>query len=85
MFLNCSCDLMKSRSAASRTLAAGLLLVSCGVGWQHVFAPLLHLSAAQDDFFRGLCLGLGVTLEIVAIVALARIRVNHLSSDPSGK
>ncbi len=43
------------------------------------------LSAAQDDFFHGLCIGLGVTLEIVAIVALARIRVNHLSSDPSGK
>jgi F0F1-type ATP synthase membrane subunit c/vacuolar-type H+-ATPase subunit K len=85
MFLNCSCDLNKSRPAAMRMLAIGLLLVSCGIAWQHVFAPLLHLSADQDDFFRGLCMGLGITLEIMALVVLARIRANHQCSDPSGK
>jgi len=85
MFLNCSCNWMKSRSASMRTLAVGLLLVSCGVAWQHVFAPLFHLSAAQNDFFNGLCIGLGVTLEIIATVALVRIRANQPSSDFSSK
>jgi hypothetical protein len=85
MFLNCSCDSMKNRSAALRMLVAGLLLVSCGIAWQHVFAPLLHLSADQDDFFHGLCIGLGIGLEIMAIVVLTRSGINHPSSDPSAK
>jgi hypothetical protein len=76
---------MKSRSAAMRTLAVGLLLVSCGVAWQRVFAPLFHLSATQNDFFSGLCVGLGITLEIVAAVALARIRASQASSNFSSK
>jgi len=85
MFLNCSCNWMKSRSAAMRTLAIGLLMVSCGLAWQRVFAPLFHLSEAQNDFFSGICIGLGVTVEIVATVALARIRANQPSCDFSNK
>lgn len=85
MFLNCSCNWMKSRSAAMRTLAIGLLLVSFGVAWPHVFAPLFHSSASQNDFFSGICIGLGVTLEIAATVALVRIRANQPSSDFSSK
>jgi len=77
MLLN---DSKKSVSAALLLLSVGLLLLSCGVAWQHAFAPLLHLSAAQDDFIHGFSMGLGLTLEIAAVVMLVRISVNRQKS-----
>ncbi len=74
MLLN---DSKKSVSAALLLLSVGLLLLSCGVAWQHALAPLLHLSAAQNDFFHGFGIGLGLTLEIAALVMLVRLSVNR--------
>lgn len=73
MILNCMNDPKKSLSTALLTLVIGLLIVTCGATWQRVFAPILHLSTTQNDFVHGFCLGLGLTLEVVAIVVLARI------------
>lgn len=70
-------DSKKSVSAALLLLSAGLLLLSFGVAWQHAFAPLLHLSVAQNDFFHGFGMGLGLALEITAVVMLVRISVNR--------
>jgi hypothetical protein len=70
MLLN---DSKRSVSAALLLLSGGLLLISCGVAWQHTLAPLLHLSAAQSDFFHGFGIGLGLALEIAALVMLVRI------------
>ncbi len=60
----------KSLPAALFVLVLGLLLLSCAIGWQHAIGPLLHLSAAMDDFLHGFCLGLALTLEATAVVLL---------------
>lgn len=75
MLLNCIHDPKKSQSIALLTLVIGLLIVSCGATWQRAFAPILHLSIAQNDLFRGFCIGLGLTMEVVAVAVLARIGV----------
>ena len=72
MFLNDCVNSKKSRRSAQVLLSAGLLIVSCGIGWQHAFAPLFHLSAGPNDFVQGFYYGLGLTLEIVAVAMLAR-------------
>jgi FtsH-binding integral membrane protein len=77
MFFNHSLNSRKRLSAALLLLSVGLLVLSCGVAWQHAFAPLLHLSAARDDFFHGFSMGLGLTLEIAALVMLVHISVNR--------
>jgi hypothetical protein len=75
MLLNCIHDPKKSLSVALLTLVIGLLIVSCGATWQRAFAPILHLSMAQNDFFHGFCVSLGLTLEVAALVVLVRIGV----------
>jgi F0F1-type ATP synthase membrane subunit c/vacuolar-type H+-ATPase subunit K len=78
MLLNDSPDSKKSLPAALLLLSVGLLLLSCGIAWQHTFSPLLHLAARQDDFFHGFCMGLALTLEAGALVLLLRIGRSRL-------
>jgi len=80
MLFNHSLDSKKSLSAALVLLSVGLLLLSCGIAWQHAFAPLLHLGAQQNDFFHGFGIGLGLALETAAVVILVRISVNRPKS-----
>lgn len=78
MLLNDTPDSQKSLPAALLLLSVGLLVLSCGIAWQHAFAPLLHLRAAHDDFFHGFCIGLGLALETGALVMLVRISFSRL-------
>jgi hypothetical protein len=80
MILNCSPNSTKSLPAALLLLSAGLLALPCGIAWQHAFAPLFHLSSGPNDFVRGFCIGLGLALEIIALVMLARTSARRLKS-----
>jgi len=80
MLLNCALDAKKSLPAALLLLSAGLLVLMCGITWQHAFAPLLHLSAGYDDLLHGFCVGLGLTFEVVAVVMLVRINAARAKS-----
>jgi hypothetical protein len=73
MLRNKLLDSKKAQPVALALLSVGLLMVSCGAAWQRAFAPYIHLSAGYGDFLHGFCFGLGFTLEICAIVMLARI------------
>jgi hypothetical protein len=63
----------RSVSAALLLLSLGLLLVCLGAVWQHAPGPLLHPAAAQNDFLHGFSIGLGLAMEVVSVVILARI------------
>ncbi len=69
-------DSPKPVSTGLALLIVGLMMIVCSTAWQHVFAPMLHLSAGMNDFARGFCIGLGLTLELGALAILAR----HLPS-----
>ena len=73
MFPNCVYDPKKFRAGAMLLLSIGLLVGICGTEWPSVFAPHLHLSSGTNDFIRGFCSGLGITLEIVSLVALVLV------------
>ena len=80
MLLDCFFHSKKSRTTAMFLLSSGLLVLSCGIGWQYAFAPLFHLSAGPNDFFHGFCYGLGLTLETSAVVMLLRINATRLKA-----
>ena len=64
----------KARPAALLVMCAGLLLVTCVAPCEHqLLTPLLHLSAGQQDFVHGFSIGLGLSMEIAAVVVLARL------------
>ena len=60
----------KSIPTGLALLVVGLLMITCSTAWQHVFAPILHLSPEMNDFARGFCIGLGLTLEVCALPLL---------------
>jgi hypothetical protein len=66
-------DPRKTRSVVLCQLVVGLLLVCCGTTWQYVFHLSRHLSIDQEDFLHGFTIGLGLTLEIVALVCLVAL------------
>jgi hypothetical protein len=77
MLLNGPLHSKKSLPFALLMLSVGLVVLCCGIEWQHVFAPLLHLPAQHDDFFSGFCMGLGLALETGALVMLVRTSFNR--------
>jgi hypothetical protein len=60
----------KSVPVALALLVVGLLMNTCTVEWRPLFTPLLHLAPDLDDFAHGLCIGLGLSFEISALVVL---------------
>jgi len=67
-------DPKKAVKFALLMLSLGLLVLSCGTAWRGALAPLPHLQGVDGDFIHGFSIGLGLTLEICAVVILARIR-----------
>jgi len=47
--------------------------LASAAGWPSALLTLLHLTPAPDDYCRGMCAGLGTSLDIVVIFRLARI------------
>ena len=66
-------DPKKCAASALLMLSAGLVVLSCGILWQSTLAPVLHLHGVDGDFIHGFSIGLGLTLEICAVVILVRI------------
>ena len=83
MLLNCLTESKKSLPLALLMLSVGLFSLSCGVAWQHVFAPLLHFSPDRNDFLHGFCIGMGLALDIAALVLLVVIIAIRSKSTPT--
>jgi len=70
-------------------LLVALLLVAqvdlaSSFGWPRSLLSLLHLTAASDDLCRGVCAGLGTSIDVLVIFQLVRIwakRTMQTSSD----
>jgi hypothetical protein len=62
----------------SLPLLVALLLVAqidlaCAFGWPQTLLSLIHLTAATDDLCRGVCAGLGTSIDVLVLFQLARI------------
>jgi hypothetical protein len=42
-------------------------------GWPGALLSLLHLTPATNDLCRGVCAGIGVSLDVIAVYQLARM------------
>ena len=71
--------LMDSRSLKkSLPLLIGLLIVAqidlaSAAGWPQWLLSLLHLTAANNDLCRGVCTGIGISIDVLVIFLLVRI------------
>jgi len=47
--------------------------LASAAGWPNVLLSLLHLTPAPDDLCRGVCAGIGTSIDALVIFQLARI------------
>ena len=74
----------------SLPLLVALLVVAqidlaSAAGWPQALLSVLHLTAAHDDLSRGVCAGLGTSIDVLVIFQLVRIwakRAMQTSSSP---
>ena len=68
-----TCSLKKSLPILIVLFVVAQIDLASAYGWPNSLLSLLHLTAAPDDLYRGMCTGLGVTLDVLVIFQLARI------------
>jgi hypothetical protein len=73
MFAIDSCSLKKSLPLLIALLLVAQVDLASAFGWPQSLLSLVHLTAASDDLCRGLCAGLGTTIDVLVIYQLARI------------
>lgn len=68
-----SCSLKKSLPVLIALLIVAQIDLACAAGWPVGLLSLLHLTVAQDDMCRGVCAGIGSSIDVLVIFQLARI------------
>jgi hypothetical protein len=51
--------------------------LASAAGWPSGLLSVLHLTPASDDLCRGVCAGLGISIDVLVIFQLARITAKH--------
>lgn len=72
-----SCNLKISLPLLFLLLLVAQIDLASAAGWPAALLSLLHLTPAPEDQLRGMCAGLGVTLDVLVIFQLARILVRR--------
>jgi len=68
-----TCSLKKSLPFLIALLVVAQIDLTSAFDWPEPLLSLLHLTAAPDDYCRGACAGLGVSLDVLVIYQLVRI------------
>lgn len=68
-----TCSLKISLPFLIALLVVAQIDLASAAGWPSALLSLMHLTPAPNDLCRGLCSGLGVSLDVLAIVQLVRI------------
>ena len=85
MFTLDTFDLKKSLPFLIALLLVAQVDLACSFGSPQTLLSLLHLTAAHDDLCRGVCAGLGTSIDVLVIFQLVRIyakRAMQSRSDP---
>ena len=67
------CSLKKSLPVLLALLVVAQVDLASSANWPQTLLSLLHLTAAQDSYCRGVCAGLGASLDVLVLFQLARI------------
>jgi hypothetical protein len=79
------CSLKKSVPVLIVLLVVAQIDLACAFAWPGALLALLHLTPAPDDLCRGVCAGIGASIDVLAIFQLARIwakRAMRAEDDP---
>jgi hypothetical protein len=68
-----TCSLKKSLPALFALLVVAQVDLASAFDWPQTLLSLLHLTAAQDDHCRGMCAGIGTSIDALVLFQLARI------------
>lgn len=68
-----TCSLKKSLPILIALLAVAQVDLASAAGWPNSLLSLLHLTSAQDDLCRGVCAGIGASIDFLVVFQLARI------------
>jgi hypothetical protein len=73
MFAFDSFNPKKSLPVLIALLLVAQLDLACAFGWPQSLLSLVHLTAASDDLCRGVCAGIGTSIDVLVVFQLARI------------
>jgi hypothetical protein len=68
-----TCSLKKSLPILIALLVVAQIDLASAAGWPNTLLSLLHLTAAPDDLCRGLCAGIGASIDVLVTFQLARV------------
>jgi hypothetical protein len=72
-----TCSLKKSLPVLFALLVVAQVDLASAAGWPQTLLSLLHLTAAHDDHCRGVCAGIGTSIDVLVVFQLARIFVKR--------
>ncbi len=73
MFPLDTCSLKKSLPILIALLVVAQIDLASAAGWPGALLSLLHLTAAPNDLCRGICAGIGSSIDVLVVFQLARI------------
>ncbi len=68
-----SCSLKRSLPVLIALFIVAQIDLASAAAWPGALLSLLHLTAAPNDLCRGICAGIGVSIDVLAVFQLARI------------
>jgi len=81
MLLIDSCSLKKSLPLLIGLLIVAQIDLASAAGWPQPLLSLLHLTAANNDLCRGVCTGVGASIDVLVIFQLVRILAKRAMQD----
>jgi hypothetical protein len=81
MFLIDSSSLKKSLPLLIGLLIVAQIDLASAAGWPQPLLALLHLTAANNDLCRGVCAGIGISIDVLVIFQLVRIYAKRAMRD----
>lgn len=80
-----SCNLKKNVPILIALLLVAQIDLACSFGWPQTLLSLVHLTPATNDLCRGVCAGLGTSIDVLVVFQLVRIyakRAMQHGNDP---
>jgi hypothetical protein len=68
-----TCSLKKSLPVLIALLIVAQVDLASAMAWPSALFSLLHLTPAPNDYCRGVCAGLGTSIDVLVIFQLLRI------------
>ena len=81
MFLIDSSSLKKTLPFLIGLLMVAQIDLASAAGWPQSLLSLLHLTAANNDLCRGVCAGIGISIDVLVIFQLVRIYAKRAMQD----